>query len=385
MSAMDTSGDASASVYLNGSSALNGNGQPIDGGYLDDDDNQENEMFLEVVRRVEMLEKLKNGLDERETQLKNQLKSKYEDEKVAMKESSEMLVEKEGLRDELIRLKDAREKLIDELQVLKSVDEEMSSFNRVNESFNDALRRHLQLLEEKQAKIYTLKPIITGTHVSCDVDFASRDRVQIHEALVEVLKANIKQTEDQIQQVCIENGIRTTADHNDMLQQERAIKSRIRQLKAKIKDKQREVEKRKRQSSGDRNDQSDDNEDDRSSVRSSSFSRAGKLLAPSSSQGRKRSAGKADEQMECEACHKQYDDVEAFAYHCFRGCSLLEDYMKDKGREISVQCQECDESIGSFVGFTNHLKNVHGWQSPEDPTKKTASSSQSGSKKRSRR
>lgn len=384
MSAMELNGDASSSLYLNGSS--NNNGQVIDGGMLDDEDNQELEMFLEVVRRVEMLEKLKNGLDEREQELKSILKSKYDDEKVAMKESSEMLVEKEGLRDELIRLKDAREKLIDELQVLKSVDEEMSSFNRVNESFNENLRKHLQLLEEKQAKIYTLKPIITGTHVATDADFAVRDRVQIHEALRDILQANIKQTDEQIQIVCQENGIRTTADHNDMLQQERGIKARIRTLKSKIRDKQKEIEKkRKRQASGDHQEEAGQGDgasedDDRGSIRSS-FSRS-KLLAPSSS--KKRSNRSDADQMECEACLKKYDDIEAFAYHCFRGCALLEDYMKDRGREISVQCQECDEQIGSFVGFTNHLKNIHGWQSPEDPNKKSSQSA-SGSKKRSRR
>ena len=363
---------------MNGSSSslyLNGNGSEVlDGGILDDDDNAENELFMEVVRRVETLEKLKNGLDDREQQLKQMLKGKNDDEKASMKESAEMLVEKEGLRDELIRLKDAREKLIDELQVLKSVDEEMSSFNRVNESFNENLRRHLQCLEEKQAKIYTLKPIITGTQVAVAADFADKDRNQIHAALIQVLKANVKQTEDQIRAVAEEFGLHTTAEHNDMLQLERATKAHIRTLKNKIKEKQREKTSRKRK------DQSDASEDDDTgSVVSKSSSRS-KLLAPSSS---KRKARHDDPDLVCEACQKQCDDIEAFAYHCFRGCSLLEDWMKEKGREISVNCQECDESIGSFVGFTDHLKKVHGWESPEDPNKK--SSQGSSSKKRAGR
>lgn len=375
-----------------GNGYRNGSGGTVtDGGLLTDEDNAENELFLEVVRRVETLEKLKNGLDERECQLKSDLKGKYEEERSAMKVSSDLLIEKECLRDELIRLKDAREKLIDELQVLKSVDEEMSSFNRINESFNENLRKHLQQLEEKQARIYTLKPIITGTQQACEVDFADRDRGQLHQALVDVLKGNVDQTESVIRAACQEHGIHTTAQHNDLLAEEKGIKQRIRALKNKIKEKQRRDTSLSAITTGDqrgskrRKDLDETGSDDETgSVASSSQSRA-KLQAPAgSSRKRRRSGADPDPDHVCEACHKQCDDAEAFAYHCFRGCSLLEDYMKERGREITVSCPECDKDITSFVQFTEHLKKQHGWESPED-SKKSGSASASGSKKRATR
>ena len=87
--AEDKQGAASVSEMNGAEAVLNGGGGSaaaaavaagaagaVDGGILDDEDNFEAEMFMEVVRRVETLEKLKNGLDEREVQLKQTLRAK---------------------------------------------------------------------------------------------------------------------------------------------------------------------------------------------------------------------------------------------------------------------------------------------------------------------
>jgi len=341
---------AHGSHYLNG--GLNGISDGVDVG----DEDRDAVLFLEAISRIEQLEEMKNALDDRESKLKANLRARHEEEKVAIKVSSELLVEKECLKDELIRLKDAREKLIDELQVLKSVDEEMSAFNHLNEQFNENLKNHLKLIEEKQAKIYTLKPIITGTHVAVEANLTGKEAViELQKSIQTVIQSNIDKIKTDIRRVCDDNHIHTTEDWNSLVQEEKTVKQRIRQLKAKIKD---------RQKGKARDDQSEDS---------------------ASSSKRKRGAAD-DDFLECEGCGQSFptEDQERYAYHCFRGCSKLEDYLKSLGREVSIGCRECGETITSFMSFHDHMKNKHGYDSPEDPKGSRSNLSRSGSKKRSK-
>ena len=137
----------------------NGNGGDCE---EEDQDDGVTQLFIAAIDHIMELEKRKAVVDEEEARVKAALKEKHEEEKSAIQESGELLAQKESLRDKLISLKESREKLIDELNLFKSIDEEMKGFNKVNEKFNHALRNHLALIEEKQSKIYTLKPVITG-------------------------------------------------------------------------------------------------------------------------------------------------------------------------------------------------------------------------------
>ena len=345
-----------------------GNGYPnggMNGGlaqYMDEEEEGRTvNLFLEAISRIEELEKMKSALDDRESKLKANLRVKYDEERATTKIASDLLFEKESLRDELIRLKDAREKLIDELQVLKSVDEEMSAFNNLNEQFNENLRKHLALIEEKQTKIYTLKPIITGTHVACEADFAGKDKAEMHRHLQQVIKDNINHVNEEIKKTCDEHFIRSTEEWNALATTEKTSKAKIRTLKNKIKAKQ----------TGKGKGSKDDDE-----TSESSFS--------SKKSGQKRTAS-SDNDFVCEACHKSFNDQESFAYHCFRGCSQLEDLLRDRGEDVTLDCRECGETITSFMSFHDHLKRKHGYGSPEDAkagNKKSSLGSSSVSKRR---
>ena len=342
--------------YLNG---VNGDQENALGDFLDDGEDRTVTLFLEAISRIEELEKMKSALDDRESKLRANLRVKYDEEKLANKTASDLLFEKEGLRDELIRLKDRREKLIDELQVLKSVDEEMSAFNNLNEQFNENLKKHLAAIEEKQARIYTLKPIITGTHVACEADFAGKNKIDMQKYLQEVLKDNIKKINDEIQRTCDEHFIKSNEDWKALTDLEKTTKAKIRTLKNKIKERQRA----RGSAKGSRDDES---EASFSSKRSST----------------KRPAA-SDEDFTCEACASTFPDQERFAYHCFRGCSQLEDLLRDRGEDVTMDCRECGHTITSFMSFHDHLKTKHGYEpSEESKSPKAGRGYSSGNKKR---
>jgi hypothetical protein len=346
---------------------MSGNGDVMDeeSFFINGDDNDDNclgegeedrtiNLFLETIARVEELEKMKAALDDRESKLRANLRVKYDEEKSTTKVASDLLFEKESLRDELIRLKDGREKLIDELQVLKSVDEEMSAFNNLNEQFNESLRKHLASIEEKQARIYTLKPIITGTHVACEADFSGDDKIDLHKHLQEVLRANIKNINVEIKKICEINFIKTNDEWRELNDLEKKTKNNIRLLKNKIKERQRA------KAGGSKKD------DDESETSFSSKKRGSKRVS--------------DEDFTCEACAATFPDQERFAYHCFRGCSQLEDLLRYRGQDVTMDCAECGDKITSFMSFHDHLKTKHGYGSPEE--KKDTSSSQKNKKRR---
>lgn len=315
-----TTGSGLQQNGLNGDGDYDRDGDGPDSG--DEKEDDVSKLFMQAIQFIMQLETRKASVDDEESKVKATLKEKHEADRNEIKISGELLSEKEALRDKLMSLKETREKLIDELHLFKTIDDEMQGFNRVNESFNDNLRKHLALIEDKQAKIYTLKPVITGVHVSSDCNFARDERSGLHAALIQALKDNAARLESELRKTCEENHMKTTEEWTKLQSDERAAKKRIQALKQKLNELNRAKNKKagKKPPSSTPSSAADINDDDDDS-------------STRGSRG-KRSVAKADDGWSCEGCNTSFpsDGHFKFAYHCFRGCSKLEDLMHDVGK-----------------------------------------------------
>ena len=316
------------------------NGEP-DLGSDEEAEDEVSKIFMAAIQHIMDLEKRKASIDDEESKIKAILKEKHDADRNEIKVSGELLAEKESLRDKLISLKETREKLIDELHLFKTIDDEMQGFNRVNEHFNDNLRKHLALIEEKQAKIYTLKPVITGVHVGSECNFSQDERGLLNSGLIQALTGNLGRLDMELKKTCEENNIKTTEEWIKLQGDERAAKKRIASLKLKLS----ELTRAKNKKAGKKVSLPDDEEE---------ASRGGRG---------KRTLSKGDEdetEYKCEGCHAGFSEHFKFAYHSFRGCSKLEDLMHDMGKDVSVDCPECSSECMSYLGYQDHMRDEHG-------------------------
>ena len=157
---------------------------------LDEEDEEEEKFYQAAVQHIIELERRRELVDSKEGELRAQLKGIHEREREAMKSSSDFLGEKESLRDELISLKEKKERLIDETDILVQVDSEMRAFSKLNEGFNETLNKHLSNLNERQAKIYTIKPMISGKDVEINCDLSVSGAKAMNESIIAAIKLN---------------------------------------------------------------------------------------------------------------------------------------------------------------------------------------------------
>lgn len=169
-----------------------------------------------------------------------------------------------------------------------------------------------------------------------DCSFSRNERNLLNQGIINAINRAMVKVDEEIRKVCTENQIHKVEEWSKLIADEKAVLQRIKTLKLRIKDKQKEKARREARSrasaSGLGADEDDDDEDG------------------SRSRGSKRGTFKGGSpDMTCDGCNASYTDHEKFAYHCFRGCSRLEDLLRDLGRG------KCDLTSGHFFP-------IFGWE-----------------------
>ncbi|KAI1303673.1 hypothetical protein HDE_02100 [Halotydeus destructor] len=354
--AMDTNSPA-----INGNASLENGSIVFPGEESEDDD-----VFMEAVDRILELERRKKQVDVEEQNLRAELKERHEREKEAMKESSELLGFKEKLRDDLISMKEKRERLIDEYEVLGQVDTEMKNVANLTHNFNDTLEKHIKYLDDKQAKIYTLKPTIQGNSVEIDCDIYHTNRDEVDKIILDAVQLNMNNVKEELEKNCDEYFIKRQSELTEMRREEQALEKELKQHKANL----RILEKPAKQSTTSGTVKAGPASWKKGSAyeETTSYKKASKTpdddeVSVASSRRSAVGRPKKTKEFTCEACSTSFVDHDKYTYHVFRECSYYDEMLERNGLSIldkTVECHQCKEKMSSYADMVDHVKQGHG-------------------------
>lgn len=204
----------------NGSALLNGQPEQFD-------------LYHFIIENIRKVEERKTKIIEEEISLRTTIKALNQEEKDTIEHCKELLQRKEVLRTDLIRLKELHGKMTEELAGVQALELEIKEINEVNLSIGNSLNQHNTQLKERILRLLAAKPSTIGEHVSVSTDISGPldDSTSLYSKLQEVISKKLDLVETEIIHIVQEKQLFTRETLNDLLNEGREIKDKIRELK----------------------------------------------------------------------------------------------------------------------------------------------------------
>ena len=206
-------------------------------GIVELDEADELSFFEEIIEKIKLIENAKLKISEEETALRQVIRAKNDEERDAIQQCRDLLQLKEELRTDIIRLNDQNERMSDQMDTVKALEGEIKSLNTICDDMHQSTAAFSSVLSEKQSRIMTLKPQITGHEISIGTDIegldVSQDQLmtQLHSTVQRKLEAVI----GEIEKVTSVHDLHSSEELLPLAEEEKNLKKQIRDLKRQLK------------------------------------------------------------------------------------------------------------------------------------------------------
>lgn len=201
------------------------------------DEAEELSFFDEIIEKIRLIENTKLKISDEENALRAIIRAKHDEERDAIQQCRDLLQLKEELRTDIIRLNDQNERMADQMDTVKALEGEIRALNGVCDEMHTSTEAFSLILAEKQSRIMTLKPQITGQEICIGTDIEGLDTsydqtlIQLHSNVQKKLETVM----GEIEKITSVHDLHSSDELLPLAEEEKTLRKQIRDLKRQLK------------------------------------------------------------------------------------------------------------------------------------------------------